>query len=352
MPHFQSTSNSNPTFHLGSIRKANVNVPFSLLSTTAYTVYLVIIDSGATHLMWTDPTSFISFAPVNHSYVPLANNYKIPMKCIGSIQLNINGYILQIHNVYYVPDLQYCLYSVKQYRKYQECSCIFNNYAALFSFPHFTINICDDHDMYITATSLQHRASIIHWCSTDGLTSSGYHIDGNQVPHHLPFHEPNPSKQVQRRISNIDIHKYMGFRTLKILKSFQEVSQNTVTFINTGKIPKDIGNYTTIKKHTHNKNTVQQPHHFFDVAHIDIAYGDTVAPGALKFALMVVDRKTRYNYCLPLTDCKSTTITNKLQKLKVIAGKVPKLIYTDIDPKLLSKTVTMPPESTISFPSN
>ena len=107
-------------YHLGSIRKANVNVPFSPSLITAYrnvNEYPVIIDSGATYHMWTDPTAFISFVPAENSYVSLANNYKIPMKGIGSIQLNINSYILQIHNVYYVPDLQYCLYSVKQHRK-------------------------------------------------------------------------------------------------------------------------------------------------------------------------------------------------------------------------------------------
>ena len=55
---------------------------------------------------------------------------------------------------------------------------------------------------------------------------------------------------------------------------------------------------------------------------------------------MIVDRKTRYNYCLPLKDCKSTSIIAALQKLKVMAGKYPKMIYTDFDPKLLSNKVT------------
>ena len=73
---------------------------------------------------------------------------------------------------------------------------------------------------------------------------------------------------------------------------------------------------------------------------MDIAYGDTVAPGGIKFALIIVDRKTRYNYVFPLTDCKSTTIIATLQLLKVSAGKLPRLLYTDFDPKLLSKKVT------------
>ena len=65
-----------------------------------------------------------------------------------------------------------------------------------------------------------------------------------------------------------------------------------------------------------------------------------VAPVGIKFALLVVDRKTRYNFVLPLQDCKSISITNALQKLKVMDGKLPQIMYTDFDPKLLSKTVT------------
>ncbi len=51
---------------------------------------------------------------------------------------------------------------------------------------------------------------------------------------------------------------------------------------------------------------------FFDAAHLDIAYGDTVAPGGIKFALIIVDRKIRYTYALPLCDCKSVSLINAL----------------------------------------
>ena len=73
---------------------------------------------------------------------------------------------------------------------------------------------------------------------------------------------------------------------------------------------------------------------------MDITYGDTVAPGGIKFALLIVDRKTRYNFVLPLTDWKSISIINALQKLKIMTGKLPRLVCTDFDPKLLSKNVT------------
>ena len=115
-----STSNSLLTLHLGSIRQATVNIPLLSSITSKYKnvkKYLVIIDSGATHHMWNDSTAFISYVSTKTSYVSLVNDYKIPMKGVGSIQLNINNCILQIHNVFYVPALQYCLYSVKQHRR-------------------------------------------------------------------------------------------------------------------------------------------------------------------------------------------------------------------------------------------
>ena len=70
-----------------------------------------------------------------------------------------------------------------------------------------------------------------------------------------------------------------------------------------------------------------------------ITYGDTVAPGGIKFALLVVDQKTRYNFLLPLKDCKGTSLIDALQKLKIMAGKLPRIIYTNFDPKILSKNV-------------
>ena len=64
-----------------------------------------------------------------------------------------------------------------------------------------------------------------------------------------------------------------------------------------------------------------------------------MAPGGIKFALLIVDRKTRYNFILPLQDCKSTSIITALQQLKTMAGKLPRIMYTDFDPKLLLKMV-------------
>ena len=54
----------------------------------------------------------------------------------------------------------------------------------------------------------------------------------------------------------------------------------------------------------------------FYISHMGITYGDTIAPGSIKFALLVVDRKTQNNFILPLHNCKSTTNTSALQNYK------------------------------------
>ena len=130
-----STSYSPSLFHfyhhVGSVRQANICLPRTAclrISSTVDNDYPIIIDSGATHHMWSDPNAFISLRRMKNCYVTLANNYKVPITGQGVIQINIQGFILHIHGVYLVPSLQYCLYSVKQHRRYLRCSCIFDNH--------------------------------------------------------------------------------------------------------------------------------------------------------------------------------------------------------------------------------
>ena len=62
----------------------------------------------------------------------------------------------------------------------------------------------------------------------------------------MPDQKPNLNKQVYSKISHIDIHNYLKFWTLENLKPFQLVSQNTVPFVDAGKVPLTHGEFTTI----------------------------------------------------------------------------------------------------------
>lgn len=100
---------------MGSVRQCNGTIPKHAVCNKASfpcsNEYPIIIDSCATHNMWNDSKAFRTFTSMHNSYVLLANNYKIPIAGWGTIQLNINGYFLHIHDVYYVPGLQYSLYA-------------------------------------------------------------------------------------------------------------------------------------------------------------------------------------------------------------------------------------------------
>ncbi len=148
---------------------------------------------------------------------------------------------------------------------------------------------------YVTyGKSMPSKYHKIHSSSNDGQVPSIRQatIPISQ-PIQMPDHKPNPNKQIHREITNIDIHKYMGFCTLKSLKPFQVVSKNNISLVNAGEIPLQHGNFATMHCHRSNKDAVTHPSHFFDVTHMDITYGNTVAPGGIKFALLIVDRKTR-----------------------------------------------------------
>ena len=101
----------------------------------------------------------------------------------------------------------------------------------------------------------------------------------------------------------------------------------------------ELGDVTAVRRTTSNKSPVPRPTTFFDAAHMDIAYGNVVAPGGIKFALIIVDRETRYTYVLPLKNCQSQSIITVLKQLMIMAGKLPTSLYTDLDTKLLSSSV-------------
>ena len=234
-----STSFHKFLYMVGSINRCHLQVSQQncyRISSTVNNEYPIIIDSGATHHMWNDASAFLTLNTLNHCYVNLANNYKVPIKGQGTIQLQIQGYILHIHNVYLVPKLQFSLYSVKQHCRYIQCSCVFDNTTTSLNFPKFSFNIDDEYDMLIYGKSVPKTLTKIHWSSMDGTQQSVRQVS-TQSPIPMPDHKTNPNKQTHRKISNIDIHKYLGFRTLKSLKPFQQVSKNNISFINAGEIP-------------------------------------------------------------------------------------------------------------------
>ena len=91
----------------------------------------VIIDSRVTRHMWNDLIGFITYKPIKCSFVFLTNKQKVTIDQSGTIQININGFTLRIHEVYHIPPLAYSSYSVKQHMTYGKCFTYFGNNNAV-----------------------------------------------------------------------------------------------------------------------------------------------------------------------------------------------------------------------------
>ncbi len=315
--------------------------PLYFLSPNQKHSHNCIVDSGATHHMWNDPSAFISFYPEeNGGYVRIANNQKIPIVGYGTIRVKLDNYVIELEDVFYVPSLRDSLFSVRQHRRCDRCSFICDNNGCHLHFPLFSIPVPDHEEMVVSIHSIGTSSNKIHWSSPPKHTANIATVGTNSpTPQPRPSDKPNPTHTSHRRISNQELYRYLGFRQLTNLNHFKSCIKDTVTIINTGEIPKDISQFATITRQKHNKNPIPRPDKFFDVAHMDIGYGDTVAPGGYKYVLLIVDRKTRFSYVFGLKNTKADSILTALKELKVSAGCLPRTLYTDFDPKILSRPV-------------
>ena len=71
-----------------------------------------------------------------------------------------------------------------------------------------------------------------------------------------------------------------------------------------------------------------------EVYNMDIAYGPTVGIGRIKYALILIDRKTKRKLIYGLKNLKNS-IRNALEQYLVDAGTKPRLIKTDFDHRLI-----------------
>ncbi len=74
------------------------------------------------------------------------------------------------------------------------------------------------------------------------------------------------------------------------------------------KFPLSIGTYTTILKALRGGAIDWGESCYLDIAHVNIAFGDCIAQGGYWYALIFVDRATRYNWVFGLKDLASNSI--------------------------------------------
>ena len=144
----------------------------------------------------------------------------------------------------------------------------------------------------------------------------------SSIPQHLTFSKDFVSQAIGHHKINL------------LLKYFNRVSKPTVSIRATDK--SDIltdGETATIHSRKRNKNKTQLPEKYSDVWHMDIVYGPCIGIEGVKYALLLVDKKTRKCFIYALKDLKQS-INDALTQFLVDVRVKPKLIRTDFDKKL------------------
>jgi hypothetical protein len=108
---------------------------------------------------------------------------------------------------------------------------------------------------------------------------------------------------------------------------------------NTGKFPLSLGAYATIPKAAYGKPIDRLPSKYLGIVHVDIAFGDCVSVGGYKFALVFVDRATRYNWTFGLKSLQHGNIQATFLAFHAKAGSFARQFRCNCDDKLFGSAV-------------
>jgi len=136
------------------------------------------------------------------------------------------------------------------------------------------------------------------------------------------------------------LRRNFGFRNVdSIAKELRITSKDTFSISTLDREPIiDLGEVSTMDRPPRNTHPLPLPQNVGEVVHADIIFGSGVAIGGARYALFLVDRATRHKFVYPIQDLK-TDILPSFIKFFAEIGRVPSLIRTDFDYKLMGRTI-------------
>ena len=130
----------------------------------------------------------------------------------------------------------------------------------------------------------------------------------------------------------------MGCRKFRNYKHLIQVSRDG-TWVDGGEFPPSLGSFATIPKSNKGKALDQTRYKYLDAVHVDIAFGDCLSVGGFRYALILVDRATRYNWTFGLSDLSSASILGAFRKFRASAGSLARCFHCDCDLKLFGTAI-------------
>eukprot|EP00956_Cyclotella_meneghiniana_P031975 scaffold85846_cov40-Cyclotella_meneghiniana.AAC.3 len=330
-------------------------------------------DSGATRHMFPDYKTFLSYHKCDNKYVELGDSTRLPILGYGTAKFSLNGHIILVRDALHVPGLTDPLYSLCQQRFMKGCATTPTiDYAEpRHLFPafgsarpaHLIPADTDDDDATVMSnikfhiptpkttpasstpepsqptrppsptsviTDLEFGASASEPLSQRLLSS--IHHDPTQLPPLPPTYTPGPCEN-RTQIDGLKLHKIFGCRKLRN-QSHLIASSLNASLLAGGELPSTIGDFTTINMPNRGK-PLKKRRKFLDKVHMDIVYGDCVALGGYRYALILVDLATRYAWFYGMHTMSSADIILALETFKADTGSYPKTFHADFDQKLI-----------------
>ena len=174
-------------------------------------------------------------------------------------------------------------------------------------------------------------------CMTDDKIVTQLHHPNSRLPPVHPCDTPN-SSETKTTYTPKELHRLTGCRRFRNYQHIISSTKNGV-LLNTGKFPLSLGTYATIPKAPRGKAVDRLPAKYLDVVHVDIAFGDCVSVGGFKFALIFVDRATRYNWTFGLKSLQHHDIQAAFLAFCNEAGSFAFQFRCDCDEKLFGSAV-------------
>jgi hypothetical protein len=166
--------------------------------------------------------------------------------------------------------------------------------------------------------------------STKLLTS--LHTDPANLPPVPLSHTPGPAEH-RTTFDSLKLHHIFGCRHFKNQNHFIAASSNA-KLIKSGELPSTLGDFATINNPDKGK-PLTQPRKYLDKVHLDIVFGDCLALGGFRYALVLVDVATRYCWVFGMQALTSNEIISALNSFTSFVGMVPKTFHSDFDQKLI-----------------
>ncbi len=164
------------------------------------------------------------------------------------------------------------------------------------------------------------------------------HHEGSSFPSVRPCDTANGS-DTKTHWSSEELHCIMGCRKFRNYKHLLQVSRDG-QWVDGGEFPLSFGSYATIPKSNWSGAIDKTQYRYLDAVHMDIAFGDCVAIGGYRYALILVDRATRYNWAFGLQGLSSLDILAAIRKFRAAAGSLVRCFYCDCDRKLFGTAIS------------